>query len=60
MNITLTLVGQTMTFFVFVWFCAKFVWPQLIGVMQAREQEIESGLSSRAAKKDVRFADRRR
>ncbi|HBM84467.1 MAG TPA: F0F1 ATP synthase subunit B, partial [Halieaceae bacterium] len=27
MNINLTLIGQVIAFFGFVWFCMKFVWP---------------------------------
>ncbi|MEC8426998.1 MAG: F0F1 ATP synthase subunit B, partial [Pseudomonadota bacterium] len=27
MNINLTLIGQTISFFFFVLFCMKFVWP---------------------------------
>ncbi|MBX2809082.1 MAG: F0F1 ATP synthase subunit B [Cellvibrionaceae bacterium] len=57
MNINLTLIGQTLTFFVFVWFCAKFVWPQLIGVMVAREKKIEEGLlAAERADKDLALA----
>ena len=30
MNINWTLIGQSLTFFVFVWFCWKFIWPPVI------------------------------
>ncbi|MCP1366253.1 F0F1 ATP synthase subunit B, partial [Halomonas sp. BBD48] len=30
MNINLTLIGQTIAFAIFVWFCMKYVWPPLI------------------------------
>lgn len=60
MNINLTLIGQTLTFFVFVWFCAKFVWPVLIGVMQEREQKIAQGLEdAERAANDLKLAKQR-
>ena len=30
MNINLTLIGQAISFGIFVWFCVKFVWPPLM------------------------------
>ncbi|ODS23158.1 F0F1 ATP synthase subunit B [Candidatus Endobugula sertula] len=60
MNINLTLIGQTITFFVFVWFCAKFVWPALIGVMQEREKKIADGLqAAERADKDLELAHKK-
>ena len=57
MNINLTLIGQTLTFFVFVWFCAKFVWPALITVMEEREKKIAAGLlAAERAEKDLALA----
>lgn len=52
MNINLTLIGQLISFAVFVWFCAKFVWPPLIAAMDERQAKIADGLSAadRAAK----------
>ena len=44
MNINLTLIGQTITFVVFVWFCYKFIWPYLITAMRERQQAIAEGL----------------
>lgn len=44
MNINLTLIGQSITFIVFIVFCMKAVWPALLGVMEAREQKIAKGL----------------
>jgi F-type H+-transporting ATPase subunit b len=51
-NINLTLIGQLVSFAVFVWFCAKFVWPPLISAMEERQAKIADGLSAadRAAK----------
>ncbi len=57
MNINLTLVGQTLTFFLFIWFCKGFVWPALISVMQDRERKIEGGLqAAERAQKDLELA----
>ncbi|HBS26395.1 MAG TPA: F0F1 ATP synthase subunit B [Gammaproteobacteria bacterium] len=46
MNINLTLIGQTITFFLFVWFCMKFVWPPLINALQERKEKIAEGLAA--------------
>lgn len=60
MNINLTLIGQSITFFVFVWFCWKFVWPALIGVMAEREKKIEDGLqAAERADKDLELAQKK-
>lgn len=57
MNINATLIGQSITFLVFVWFCMKYVWPALLGVMQAREQRIAAGLqAAEKADKDMELA----
>ncbi|MCH8532354.1 MAG: F0F1 ATP synthase subunit B [Saccharospirillum sp.] len=52
MNFNLTFVGQIIAFAIFVWFCAKFVWPPLIGAIEERQKKIADGLDSadRAAK----------
>jgi len=58
-NINLTLIGQTVTFFVFVWFCAKFIWPSLITVMTEREKKIADGLqAAERADKDLELAQK--
>ncbi len=46
MNMTMTLIGQTLAFFLFVWFCKKFVWPPMIAAMQARQEQIADGLAA--------------
>ncbi len=57
MNINLTLIGQSLTFLVFVFFCMKFVWPALLGVMQEREARIAQGLdNAEKADKDRELA----
>jgi len=46
MNINLTLIGQTITFFVFVWFCYKYVWPPLVNALEQRTKKIADGLAA--------------
>jgi len=45
-NINLTIFGQVLSFAIFVWFCAKYVWPPIIGAMQEREKKIADGLAA--------------
>lgn len=57
MNINYTLIGQSITFFIFVLFCMKYVWPPLLAAMQAREKRIEEGLlAADRADKDLELA----
>ncbi len=46
MNINATLIGQTLSFFVFVWFCKKFVWPPMVNAMAERQKQIADGLAA--------------
>ena len=46
MNINLTLIGQAISFALFVWFCMRFVWPPLKQMMDERTARIEEGLSA--------------
>lgn len=46
MNINLTLIGQSITFFFFVWFCLKFVWPPIIAALTERKKQIADGLAA--------------
>ena len=60
MNITMTLLGQTVAFFVFVAFCWKFIWPFLIRAMRERQETIATGLENAAkAERDLREAQTR-
>jgi F-type H+-transporting ATPase subunit b len=45
-GINLTLVGQAITFLIFVWFTMKFVWPPLVKAMQERQKTIADGLAA--------------
>lgn len=46
MNLNLTLVGQTLTFALFVWFCMKYVWPPIVGALETRRRTIVDGLAA--------------
>ena len=46
MNINLTLIGQSITFIVFVWFCMKFVWPPIMNALHERKKQIADGLAA--------------
>jgi F-type H+-transporting ATPase subunit b len=46
MNINLTLIGQTITFAVFVWFCLKFIWPPIMKALEERKTRIADGLAA--------------
>jgi len=56
-NINLTLIGQSITFLIFVWFCMKFVWPFIRKAMDERTQQIAEGLSAaERAHRDLELA----
>ena len=46
MNLNLTLIGQSLTFFLFAWFCMKFIWPLLKTAMRERQEAIAQGLAA--------------
>ena len=46
MDINLTLIGQSIAMIVFVWFCMKFIWPPIMNAIEARQTQIEEGLSA--------------
>lgn len=46
MDINLTLLGQMITFAIFVWFTMKFVWPPIVKAMQDRQDKIAAGLTA--------------
>lgn len=48
MNINLTLIGQTVTFIIFVWFCMRFIWPPIMTALNERRQTIADGLAAAA------------
>lgn len=60
MNINATLLGQTIMFAMFVWFCMRFIWPPIIRALEARKKEIADGLAAaERGKHDLELAARR-
>jgi len=60
MNFNATLIGQMITFAVFVWFCMKYVWPPLMAALEERKARIADGLSAaERGKKDLELAKQR-
>ena len=57
MSINATLLGQAISFLLFVWFCMKFVWPPLMNAIEERQKKIADGLAdARRAAKDLELA----
>ena len=46
MNLGATLIGQMLTFAIFVWFCMKYIWPPLRTAMRERQESIAAGLAA--------------
>ena len=46
MNINLTLLMQAAAFSIFIWLCAKFIWPHLMHAIDARQKQIADGLAA--------------
>lgn len=46
MNFNATLIGQSVTFIFFVWFCMKFVWPPIMNALETRKRQIANGLAA--------------
>ena len=46
MNINFTLIGQMLTFAIFVWFTMTYVWPALETALKDRSKKIADGLSA--------------
>ncbi len=46
MDLNLTLLGQMITFVIFIWFTMKFVWPPVVKAMKDRQDKIAAGLAA--------------
>ncbi len=58
MNFNATFIGQIVVFAIFVWLCAKFVWPPIMAAMQERQKKIADGLDAAVkATKDLELAE---
>ena len=57
MNLNLTLIGQAISFAIFVWFCMKYVWPLVIVALEERSKKIADGLeAANRASRDLELA----
>jgi len=45
MNLNLTLLGQAISFAIFVLFCMKYVWPPIMGALRERQEKIAQSLA---------------
>ena len=60
MNINATLIGQSIAFFIFVWFCMKFVWPPLMRALDERKRTIADGLAAaERGKRELELSEKR-
>ncbi len=60
MNLNFTIIGQSITFLVFVWFCWKYIWPPMVNAMKERQKAIGEGLAAaERAEKDLHLARER-
>ena len=60
MNFNATLIGQMITFAVFIWFCLRFIWPPLMHALEARKAKIADGLAAaERGQKDLELAKAR-
>lgn len=56
-SLNATILGQIISFVLFVWFCMQYVWPPIMAVIEKRQQEISEGIASaERAKKDLQAA----
>ncbi len=57
MNLNATIIGQSIAFFVFVWFCMKYVWPPITAILEERQKKIADGLeAAERAQRDLNLA----
>ena len=60
MNFNATLIGQMITFVIFVWFCMKYIWPPLVTALEERNKRISEGLAAaERGKQDLEDAQAR-
>ena len=60
MNINLTLLAQAITFALFIWFTAKFIWPPLVRAIETRQKQVAEGLAAaERGKQDLQQAAER-
>ncbi|MCW5196819.1 F0F1 ATP synthase subunit B [Buchnera aphidicola (Pemphigus obesinymphae)] len=45
MNLNSTILGQSISFFLFVWFCMKYIWPPILITIEKRQKDISDSLN---------------
>lgn len=56
-NLT-TLIGEMIAFAILIWFCVKFIWPNLTAAIEERQKKIAAGLAAAdQAKAELKAAD---
>lgn len=54
MQLNATIIGQSISFILFVIFCMKYIWPTIISAIEERQKKIFEGIKlSEKAKKDL-------
>ena len=60
MNLNATIIGQSIAFAFFVWFCMKYVWPPVVAILEERANKIAEGLhAADRAEQDLVLAQER-
>jgi F-type H+-transporting ATPase subunit b len=60
MNFNLTLIMQAIAFGLFIWFCARIVWPPLMRAIETRQKQIADGLAAgEEGRKELAEAEKR-
>jgi F-type H+-transporting ATPase subunit b len=60
MDLNATIIGQSIAFFVFVWFCMKYVFPPINAILDERQKKIADGLEAAdRAQRDLNLAQNR-
>ncbi len=58
MEINATIIGQFITFSIFIWFTMKYVWPPITKAMHDREKKIAAGLEmAERSKRELEMAE---
>jgi F-type H+-transporting ATPase subunit b len=57
MDLNATIIGQSISFFIFVWFCMKYVFPPVNAILEERQKKIADGLEAAdRAQRDLSLA----
>ena len=60
MDLNATIIGQSIAFFIFVWFCMKYVFPPVNAILEERHKKIADGLEAAdRAQRDLNLAQNR-